>query len=168
MFDGKIESPRELFTHKLGAALTMEQKVLGMLPQLEEASTRSELKERFRHHATETEQQIRNLEQIFHTIGAEVDDKPCPAIEGIEKEGQALIKKAEDGLVDAVILSGATDTEHHEISVYEGLITKAEAMGEQDIVALLQENLEQEQHTLVEEVKKASRQLAQELARQAV
>jgi hypothetical protein len=31
-------------------------------------------------------------------------------------------------LVDAVILSGAADTEHHEISVYEGLITKAEAM----------------------------------------
>jgi ferritin-like metal-binding protein YciE len=64
-----------------------------------------------------------------------------------------------------VILSGAADTEHHEISVYEGLITKADAMGDQDVVALLQENLEQEQHTL-EEVKRASRQLAQELARQ--
>ena len=38
-------------------------------------------------------------------------------------------------------------------------------MGEQDIVALLQENLEQEQHTL-DEVKRASRQLAHELARQ--
>lgn len=102
----------------------------------------------------------------FQALGAEVDDKSCPAIEGIE-EGQALIKKAEDGLVDAVILSGATDTEHHEISVYEGLITKAEAMGDQDVVTLLQENLEQEQHTL-EEVKRASRQLAQELARQTV
>jgi ferritin-like metal-binding protein YciE len=43
----------------------------------------------------------------------------------------------------------------------------AEAMGEQDIVALLQENLEQEQHTL-EEVKRASQQLAQELAWQTV
>ena len=38
-------------------------------------------------------------------------------------------------------------------------------MGDQGVVALLQENLEQEQHTL-EEVKRASRQLAQELARQ--
>ena len=76
-----------------------------------------------------------------------------------------LIKKADDGLVDAVILSGAADTKHHEISVYEGLIAKAEAMGDQDVVALLQENLEQEQHTL-EEVKRASQQLAQELARQ--
>ena len=84
-----------------------------------------------------------------------VDDKPCPAIEGIEKEGQTLIKKVEDGVVDAVILSGAADTEHHEISVYEGLITNARAMGEEDVIALLQENLEQEQHT-GEEVKRAS------------
>ena len=164
MFDS-IESPTELFTYKLGAALTMEKTVLDMLGQLEGAAQRDELKQQFRHHAQETEQQIRNLKQAFQAFGAEVDDKPCPAIEGIEKEGQALIKKAEDGLVDAVILSGAADTEHHEISVYEGLITKAEAMGDQDIVALLQENLEQEQHTL-EEVKRASRQLAQGLARQ--
>jgi hypothetical protein len=40
-------------------------------------------------------------------------------------------------------------------------------MGGEDVVALLQENLEQEQHTL-EEVKWASLQLAQELARQTV
>ena len=153
MFDS-IESPRELFTYKLGAALTMEKTVLDMLGQLEGAAQRDELKQQFRHHAQETEQQIRNLEQAFQALGEEVDDKPCPAIEGIEKEGQSLIKMTDEHLVDAVILGGAADTEHHEISVYEGLITKAEAMGEQDIVALLQENLEQEQHTL-EEVKRA-------------
>jgi ferritin-like metal-binding protein YciE len=141
--------------------------MLDLLGQLETAAQRTELKEQLRHHATETEQQIRNLEQAFQAIGVEVDDKSRPAIEGIEKEGQALIKKADDGLVDAVILSGAADTEHYEISVYEGLIAKVEAMGEQDIVALLQENLKQEQHTL-EEVKRASRQLAQELAWQTV
>jgi ferritin-like metal-binding protein YciE len=158
MFDS-IESPRELFTYKLGAALTMEQTVLGMLGQLETAAQRDELKQQLRHHAQETEQQIRNLDQAFQALGVEVDDKPCPAIEGIEKEGQALIKMTDEHLVDAVILGGAADTEHHEISVYEGLITKAEAMGEEDVVALLQENLEQEQHTL-EEVKKGSRQVA--------
>jgi ferritin-like metal-binding protein YciE len=145
----------------------MEKTVLDMLGQLETAAQRAELNEQLRHHAQETEQQIRNLEQAFQALGAEVDDKPCPAIEGIEKEGQALIKNADDGLVDAVILSGAADTEHHEISVNEGLITKTEAMGEQDIVALLQENLEQEHHTQVE-VKRASRQLVEEMARQSV
>jgi hypothetical protein len=160
-----IGSPRELITYQLGAALTMERRCSTCW-----ASSRHPLSARAQGAAPAPRAGNGAADQepgaAFQTLGAKVDDKSCPAIEGIE-EGQALIKKAEDGLVDAVILSGATDTEHHEISVYEGLITKAEAMGDQDVVTLLQENLEQEQHTL-EEVKRASRQLAQELARQTV
>ena len=162
MFEGKIETGRELFTYKLGAALTMEETVLGMLGQLEEAAQSQELKQQLRHHAEETQQQITNLEQAFSALGVEADDKPCPAIEGIEKEGQQMIKMADEPLVDAVILGGAADTEHHEISVYEGLITKAEAMGEQDVVALLQENLENEQVTL-----RKAQQMGQQLAQRA-
>jgi ferritin-like metal-binding protein YciE len=60
-----------------------------------------------------------------------------------------------------VILSGAAETEHHEIAVYEGLITHARAMGQDEVVRLLQENLEQEQHTL-EEVKQHTEQVARE------
>jgi ferritin-like metal-binding protein YciE len=163
MFEGKIETPRELFTHKLGAALTMEQTVLEMLGQLEDAAQRAELKRQFQHHATETQQQLQNLERAFQAIGAEIDDKPCPAIEGLEKEAQQLIKQADDQLVDAVILGGAAETEHHEIAVYTTLITQAEAMGEQDVVALLRENLEQEEHTL-REVEQAAQKVALELA----
>jgi len=53
-----------------------------------------------------------------------------------------------------------TETEHHEIAVYEGLITYAVAMGEQDVVSFLQQNLEQEQAT-VQTAKQVSKQLAQ-------
>jgi ferritin-like metal-binding protein YciE len=59
----------------------------------------------------------------------------------------------------------AAKTEHAEIAMYEGLITKAEAMGADDIVALLEENLKQEKHTL-EEVQQAAEKLAKELATQ--
>jgi Domain of unknown function (DUF892) len=48
-----IESPRELFTYQLGAALTMETTVLDMLGQLETAAQRAELKEQLRHHVQE-------------------------------------------------------------------------------------------------------------------
>ena len=88
------------------------------------------------------------LEQAFHALGEEPDGSPCPAIEGIEREGHANLKTVDDSLNDAVIASGVCETEHHEIAVYEALITKAEAMGEQDLVALLHENLESEQATL--------------------
>jgi ferritin-like metal-binding protein YciE len=159
MFE-KLEDARGLFEYKLGATLKMENTVLGMLGKLQEAARSPELKQQFAHHARETQQQIRNLEQVFDSLGLAPDENPCPAIEGIEKEGNATIKKADDSIVDAVLLSGAAETEHHEIAVYEGLITLAGALSHDDIVALLQENLEQEQHTL-DEVKRATQQLAQ-------
>jgi ferritin-like metal-binding protein YciE len=162
MFE-KLTSPDELFHYNLGAALKMENTVLEMLGNLEEASQSDQLKQQFSHHADETRQQIRNIEQAFSALGEEPDDSPCPAIEGIDKEGKANIKKADDSIVDAVILSGAAETEHHEIAVYEGLITHAEAMGKQDVVQLLRQNLEQEQHTL-DEVKQATQQLAHQQA----
>src|SRR5438552_6928869 len=49
-----------------------------------------------------------------------------------------------------------------EIAVYNGLIMKAEAMGEEDVANLLRENLEQEEHTL-EEVDKRSEEHTSEL-----
>lgn len=159
----KIETPQDLFAHKLGATLKMENTVLEMLGELEERARDDRLKEQFRHHAEETRQQIRNLEQAFSAIGVEPTENPCPAIEGLQKEGRQTIQQTDDSLVDAVILAGAAETEHHEIAVYEGLITHASAMGHEDVVSLLEENLEVEQHTL-EEVKQAIEETARQTA----
>jgi len=155
-----IETPQELYVHKLGAALTMEKTILEMLTQLEERANDSQLKQSLRQHFEETQQHVGNLERAFQALGAEVDESACPAIEGLEKEGQANLKMVDDSLNDHVIIGGVTETEHHEIAVYEGLITKAKAMGEQEIVALLQENLENEEATLAK-AKQMSQQLAQ-------
>ena len=162
----KIGDPRALLQHKLGAALTMEQTVLEMLRTNEREAQDDQVKQQFSHHRQETEGQVRNLEQAFSALGFEAATTPCPAIDGLKKEAEQLLKQVSPELKDAVLLGGAAETEHHEIAVYEGLITKVEAMGEQDVVALLQENLEQEQHTL-EEVEKRSEQLAHRLARSA-
>ena len=150
---GKLENPKELFVHNLGATLTMENTVNDMLEQLIEAANDSDLKKQLRHHKEETESQIRNLHQVFQSLGQEAKEMPCPAIEGIEKEGQMNLAMVPDELNDAVILAGCGETEHHEIAVYENLIVHAQAMGHDDVVALLQENLEQEQHTLGEVLK---------------
>jgi ferritin-like metal-binding protein YciE len=162
LIGGTIESSQELYAHKLGAALKMERTILGMLPQLEEHANDSQLTTALRQHYKETEGHIANLERAFEALGVEIDDSSCPAIEGLEKEAQANLKMVDDSLNDEVILSGVIETEHHEIAVYEGLITKAEAMGAQDIVALLQENLEQEEETL-----EKAKQMAQQQARRA-
>jgi ferritin-like metal-binding protein YciE len=157
MFD-KLNNPREVFGHKLGSALKMEQDVLEMLGDLEDESQRDELKQQFRHHADETRQHIANIEQSFRAMGEEPDDSPCPAIKGLEADAKANIKMADDSVVDDVILAGAAATEHHEIAVYETLIAHAEELGEPEVVQLLEQNLEQERHTL-EEVSRAQRQV---------
>jgi ferritin-like metal-binding protein YciE len=159
----KFDTPSELFTYKLGSALTMERDVLEMLGKLEQEARSQELKQQFRHHAEETRQQIDNVEHAFAALGEEPDGKPCPVIEAIDKEGRAHMKRSDESLVDSVILAGAAATEHHEIAVYEWLICEAEAMGKQSVVALFEQNLEQEQHTL-EEVKGAMRRITQETA----
>jgi ferritin-like metal-binding protein YciE len=159
----RIESPRDLLEFKLGSALKMENTVLDMLGKLEEEANRPALKQQLSHHADETRGQITNIEKSFAALGIEPDDKPCPVIEAIEKEGRANVKMAGDQMVDAVILSGCAETEHHEIAVYETLITLAESQGHQDVVGRLRENLEQEQHTL-EEVSRAMRDTAGQLA----
>jgi ferritin-like metal-binding protein YciE len=75
-------------------------------------------------------------------------DSPCLAIEGLAKEGKATIKKTGESIVDAVVLSAATESEHHEIAVYDTLICNAEARGASEVAALLSQNLEQEKHAL--------------------
>jgi ferritin-like metal-binding protein YciE len=161
MFE-KLENEREFLTYKLGSALTMEQKVLDMLDDLEGKAHRPQLKQQLSHHADETRQQISNINEAFAALGAEPDDKPNPVVSALDKEARVEMRKAEDDLDDAVILAGAAETEHHEIATYETLITHAEAMGQPRVVELLQMNLEQERHTL-QEVQRATQELAREL-----
>jgi ferritin-like metal-binding protein YciE len=49
----KFDTPSELFTYKLGSALTMERDVLEMLGKLEQEAQSEELRQQFRHHAEE-------------------------------------------------------------------------------------------------------------------
>jgi ferritin-like metal-binding protein YciE len=162
----KLTTPQELFVHELGACLTMENTVEEMLGNLVEEAHDSDLKQQLRHHREETQAQIRNLHRAFEAIGEDAETKPCPAIEGIEKEGETNLEMADDALADDVILAGCAETEHHEIAVYENLIVHAGALGQEDVVALLRENLEQEQHTLGE-VLKATVKHAQQRSRAA-
>ena len=133
----KIESPRELFVHKLGAALTMEETILGMLEELAEKANDPQLKQNLRAHHRETQQQVRNLERAFGALGVERDSQPCPTIDGLEKEGEQNLQDVDDSLNDAVILAGVVETE-----------------------ALFQENLEQEQATL-KKARDTTKKLAQ-------
>jgi ferritin-like metal-binding protein YciE len=164
MFE-RLNTPEEAYNFKLGAALKMEQTVLEMLEKNADEAQDARVAAAFRHHHSETKEQIGNIEEAFRLFGWDVDTSPCPAIEGLEKEGKANAKKTDDALVDSVLLQGAVEVEHHEIGVYENLIINAEAMRRDDVVTMLKRNLEVEQHTL-DEVKELQREVAAVTPRQ--
>jgi ferritin-like metal-binding protein YciE len=163
-----LDTPQEAFNYKLGAALKMERTVHDkILDDSIDNAQDERIKQLLRHHQEETKQHIANVEQAFERFGWEVDDSPCPAIEAIHKEGKTNAKKTDDAIVDAMLLGSATEVEHHEIAVYESLITLAQSLGRDDVVNLLRQNLESEQHTL-EEVKQAAQQVAASLPKKSV
>jgi ferritin-like metal-binding protein YciE len=158
MFE-RLNTPEEAYSYKLGSTLTMERDIVEMLDGLIDEANDETLKQLLRTHQEETRGHVANIEEVFAVFGWEVDDSPCMVIDAIEKEGKANIRKADDGLVDSIILAGALETEHHEIAVYEYLITGARAMGREDAVSLIQSNLEQEARA-VENVRSLAERLA--------
>ena len=106
------------------------------------------MKRQFRHHREETEGQIKNIEQAFNVLGEKATGRTNPVVMGLAEQADVLYDKTDDEILDTVLLGGAAETEHVEIALYEDLITQARGLGEQQVVSLLQQNLEQEQHTL--------------------
>jgi len=144
MFE-RLNTPEQIFSFKLGSALTMERDTLAMLVDLQDEARRPELKQLLAEHAEETRQQISMIEQCFALLDEKVGASPCAVVKAIAAEGKATLKKTDDSLVDAVILAGALETEHHEQAVYETLIIHARARGAASVAGILEANLAVEQ-----------------------
>lgn len=147
MFE-KLNTPQEAYEFKLGATLKMEQTVLDILDDGIEHAQADRVKELLKQHRMETEKHVENVEQVFGMFEWNVDDSACPAIDGLKAEGKATLKKADDSIIDSLILQAAVEVEHHEIGVYENLILNARAMGREDVVDLLEKNIQSEKDAL--------------------
>ena len=155
----KMSDPRELFLHELGDLLYVEKTLIRALPKFAQEATDEELREGFESHLEETKQHATNLEEVFAAIGEKPKAEKCPGIDGIKTEHDEFMKEESPSPeVGDLFLTGAgSRAEHYEIAAYTGLITMAQAMGETDAVALLQENLKQEQAALAKLEKAATR-----------
>jgi ferritin-like metal-binding protein YciE len=156
----EITTPRELFLHELGDILYVEEKLAQeVLPKLINEVQHDEFRTALESHLEETRGHIENVEQVFSTLGESPKAEECIGFEGLKQEKEELTGKVSEMLVDAVNAGAAARTEHYEIAAYSGLIEKARALGEQDVVNLLDENLKQEKEALrqVESVEKTLR-----------
>jgi ferritin-like metal-binding protein YciE len=146
----KMSDPRDLFLHELGDVLYAEKTLVKALPKLQEEASDAELASGFADHLEETRQHVKNVEQAFEALGEPAKAEKCPGIEGIKKEHDDFVanESPSSEVLDAFLTGAGARTEHYEIAAYEGLVTMATAMGEDDVASLLNENLEQEKAAL--------------------
>jgi len=138
----------ELFHDTLKDIYFAEKKILTVLPKMEKASHRSELKRAFAKHKTETEGHVERLEKVFAAIDKKPQGKTCDAIIGITGEGAQIMKNYKGSpALDAGLLAAAQAVEHYEISRYGTLKTWAQELGLSDAVRLLEETLMEEKKT---------------------
>src|SRR5215216_5390703 len=84
-----ISTMRELFVHELSDAMSAEQQILKMLPELRKEALNSELSQALKEHEQETKGHIKNLEEVFKQIG-EKEETTCFGVKGLADEHQAL------------------------------------------------------------------------------
>ncbi len=143
-----IKTTQEKFIHELGDILDAENRFLKGQQEMLEQATDETLKSGLQTHIGETEQQIKNLEQVFSAIGEKPTTEKCDAAQGLVSEAKKSISEAgTPELRDCLIGSSAAKNEHYEIASYRGLIEGARLMGQDQVVTLLQQNLQQEEKT---------------------
>ena len=144
----EISTPRDLFLHKLGDVLYVEEKLeQEVLPQLLQEATDDQLRKGLQKHLEQTRSHVENVEAAFEKLGEEPTSEECIAFEGLKKEHEQLVGETSPELVDHVVLLSAAATEHYEISSYENLITMARALGERDTIDLFEKNLKDDKET---------------------
>ena len=150
MSSTQMSDPRKLFLHELGDVLYAEKTLVKALPKLQEEASDEELAKGFGDHLEETRQHVKNVEQAFEALGEPAKAEKCPGIEGITKEHDDFVANESPSpeVLNAFLTGAGARTEHYEIAAYEGLVTMAEAMGEDEVARLLSENLEQEKKAL--------------------
>ena len=148
LFTKDIATFEDLFLHQLQDVYYAENQITKALPTMIEKATDTGLKAGFQTHLTETEGQIRRLEQVFDLIGEQPKGATCPAIQGIIKEANEVAGEISDkAVLDAALIAAAQAVEHYEIARYGTLIAWARQLGREDIAAILAETLAEEKAT---------------------
>lgn len=144
-----IKNLNEKFIHELGDIYDAEHRFLEAQQQMLQQANNSTVKKLLEEHIEQTEQQIQNLEQAYSVLGEKPKRIKCDAAAGLVSEGQKTMKEAANNpaILDCVIAGAQAKVEHYEVASYRGLIEGARVMGQDEVLQLLEQNLQQEEQT---------------------
>ncbi|HKC20630.1 MAG TPA: DUF892 family protein, partial [Candidatus Dormibacteraeota bacterium] len=112
-----ITSPREKFTHELADIYDAEHQFLEAMGKMREKATAEKLQTMLEEHMQQTEEQIRNLEQVFAEAHEQPQRQECMGAKGLVGEASKMMEEAgNDEIRDAIIAAGAAKAEHYEMA----------------------------------------------------
>jgi len=148
IFTKDIKTFDDLFLHQLQDVYYAENQITKALPKMIEKATAAPLKQGFKTHLTETEDQIKKLDKVFGLLGEKPKGATCPAIDGIIKEANEVAGDIADKTVlDAALIASAQAVEHYEITRYGTLVSWSKQLGRDEIATIFQEILDEEKAT---------------------
>ena len=141
----KLTSLNVLLVQEIKDLYSAETQLVKALPKMAKAAANPKLKEGFTTHLAETKEHVTRLEEVAELLGASPKGKVCKAMKGLVEEGAETIEESGDPTIkDLALITAAQKVEHYEISGYGSARALAEALGHDDIVALLEATLNEE------------------------
>lgn len=140
-----MESLNELLEEELKDLYNAEHQLLKALPRVSKKANSPMLKAAIDKHIKETENQIARLEKAGKALDIKLKGKVCQAMKGLLEEAKEhLAEKGKSPIIDAALIGACQRVEHYEIAGYGVARALAQALGEDQIVKLLQQTLDEE------------------------
>ena len=140
-----FDSLDDLFLQQIEDLYDAEKRLTSALPKMAEKASNADLKQAFQSHLTETEGQVRRLEQVFEMLGKSPERETCAAMKGLIKEGEDVLDaKGDAEVLDAALIAAAQRVEHYEIAGYGTVRNLARRLGHTRAAELLQQTLDEE------------------------
>lgn len=139
---------QNLLVEELKDAYSAEKQALRCMQKALRKASAPALREGIQLHIDQTQTQIERIETAMEKLEVRLGRKVCEAMRGLVEEAQHEIEEHDEGpILDLVIVAGMQRIEHYEIAAYGTDIALAQALGEQEVVKLLTETLEEEKQT---------------------
>lgn len=145
---GSYGTLHELLILKLQSLYDIENEIVKALPKMAASARNAELRQGFKTHLEETRTQADRLLQAMEHLNVTPKKEKAAGIRGIAEDGSWVIKNVKDAKArDAALIAAAQYVEHYEIAGYTAALEWAELMGHDEVAALLQQNLSEEEAT---------------------
>jgi len=140
-----LDNLNALLIEQLQDIYYAEKQLVKALPKMAKAANAEELSTAFTNHLEDTKGHVTRLDRAFEVLGVTAKSKKCPAIDGlIEEASEMMEEEGEESVLDAGLIASAQRVEHYEIAAYGNARTFAHVLGNEEVVALLDETLDEE------------------------